>query len=867
MKSNMQKHLWVLIILLSIALSCYTVEAEPRRILLDTDVDTEDLCALLYLLKLNQSNIALEAVTISANAWSDAGHAVNQIYDVLHMMDRDDVSVGVGGEGGVLDDGTILPNVGGYLPLIEQGMTTSGGCRYRQSIPVGQGGRLDIDSNFGLKRAFLPQGRRRYVPLRTLTSQEILIEKVSKGPITILMIGSHSNLAYFLMQNPHFKKNIEHIYIMGGGVRPGHRGNLFTSYASNPYAEFNIFVDPFAAYQVLHSGVPITLVPLDATDTIPVDKEFFEMFNKKQETYEAQYCFKSLKIARDTWPDNQFYSNYFLWDSFTSGVAASTMMNQHKKNGENEFAEMEYMNITVVTSNEPYGTNDGSNPFFNGRQSPKFGLKKGGIHSGHVQRSLTDPFCIVKNAKGTCQDGYTKEINGSDSVRVLVATRSKPSKEPDGQLRKAFFKSFLDVLNHPKQAGKFNFTTQFPYYREVLHKPDFGNRRLGKAVVFDMDMSPGDFLALLYLLKAPVEVIDLKAIIVSPTGWANAATIDVVYDLLHMMGRDDIHVGLGEVIAANQSDPMFPSSVGGCKYVKAIPHGSGGFLDSDSLYGLSRSLPRSPRRYTAENSVEFGAPRNTDHPELRQPRAMEVWELVVKSLEASGSKATLLTNGPLTNLAKIVAFNSSLIQDVYIVGGHLSNGSFDKGNLLNMHPNAYAEMNMFLDPFAAKAVFESSLNNIFVIPLEAQRIYSSDFFQVLQMLKRANKTPEVIFAHRLLSKLQRLQHIHRKYHHMDMFLGEILGAVFLAGDHSILKPTLQVESIKLLAEGDESTDGQTILVDEKQGKVVNVLKYIDPDSCYAAFANQLGEEKQSAIVGSFQEQKSMWSMPPESESL
>lgn len=53
------------------------------------------------------------------------------------------------------------------------------------------------------------------------------------------------------MSNPHLKKNIKHIYIMGGGVRTKNpTGNLFTDYTSNPYAESNIFGDPFAAYQV-----------------------------------------------------------------------------------------------------------------------------------------------------------------------------------------------------------------------------------------------------------------------------------------------------------------------------------------------------------------------------------------------------------------------------------------------------------------------------------------------------------------------------------------------------------------------------------------------------------------------------------------
>jgi hypothetical protein len=53
-----------------------------------------------------------------------------------------------------------------------------------------------------------------------------------------------------------------------------------------------------------------------------------------------------------------------MWDSFMSGVAVSTMRTSHSQNGENEFAEMEYMNITAVTSNEPYGINDCSNPLF-----------------------------------------------------------------------------------------------------------------------------------------------------------------------------------------------------------------------------------------------------------------------------------------------------------------------------------------------------------------------------------------------------------------------------------------------------------------------------------------------------------------------
>ena len=47
---------------------------------------------------------------------------------------------------------------GSNCDFMYQGTTTAGYCRYRQAIPPGRGGgRLDIDANFGIRRAFLPQ--------------------------------------------------------------------------------------------------------------------------------------------------------------------------------------------------------------------------------------------------------------------------------------------------------------------------------------------------------------------------------------------------------------------------------------------------------------------------------------------------------------------------------------------------------------------------------------------------------------------------------------------------------------------------------------------------------------------------------------
>lgn len=82
----------------------------------------------------------------------------------------------------------------------------------------------------------------------------------------------------------------------------------------------------------------------------------------------------------------------------------------------------------------------------------------------------------------------------------------------------------------------------------------------------------------------------LEGILVSGNGWAHIASIDIIYDILHMMGRDDIPVGRGNTNALG-------TPILGCNYASIIPQGSGGLIDSDTLYGLAWSLPRSPRRY------------------------------------------------------------------------------------------------------------------------------------------------------------------------------------------------------------------------------------------------------------------------------
>jgi purine nucleosidase len=76
-------------------------------------------------------------------------------------------------------------------------------------------------------------------------------------PTTLIALGPLTNVATAILATPGVTERLGRIVAMGGAIR--REGNV------TPAAEFNIFADPEAAAIVFRSGVPITLVPLDAT--------------------------------------------------------------------------------------------------------------------------------------------------------------------------------------------------------------------------------------------------------------------------------------------------------------------------------------------------------------------------------------------------------------------------------------------------------------------------------------------------------------------------------------------------------------------------------------------------------------------------
>lgn len=110
----------------------------------------------------------------------------------------------------------------------------------------------------GLDGADLPEPR---LPLAPGHAVDFLIETLGKAgqPVTLAVTGPQTNVATALRRAPEIAQNIERIVMMGGAVGPG---NI------TPFAEFNIFADPYAADIVFRSGIPIVMFGLDVTHRV-----------------------------------------------------------------------------------------------------------------------------------------------------------------------------------------------------------------------------------------------------------------------------------------------------------------------------------------------------------------------------------------------------------------------------------------------------------------------------------------------------------------------------------------------------------------------------------------------------------------------
>lgn len=157
----------------------------------------------------------------------------------------------------------------------------------------------------------------------------------SSEKITIVAVGPLTNIANLIEQYPDIKEKIEELVIMGGAVN--REGNI------TKYAEFNIYFDSVSAKKVLESKLNITLISLDVTLKMLMQKEDV-YYLKNANNVEANLA--GIILERYS---NGYLIQYGKWECpIHDATCILYLINP-------EIIKFENMGISVTTSGEKMG--------------------------------------------------------------------------------------------------------------------------------------------------------------------------------------------------------------------------------------------------------------------------------------------------------------------------------------------------------------------------------------------------------------------------------------------------------------------------------------------------------------------------------
>lgn len=214
-----------------------------------------------------------------------------------------------------------------------------------------------------------------------------------------------------------------------------------------------------------------------------------------------------------------------------------------------------------------------------------------------------------------------------------------------------------------------------------------------KKVIIDSDMGWDDVLSILYLIKNPS--IEIIGVTVTGCGETNLRWGQIIAKTLMELGNQT-----QATVSIGTSQPL--------EYQHVFPQS---FKDDmNDIMGLLGSL--NPELTIAIDS-------------------RPAWQFIHDELNQTQEKITILALGGFTNLAKMLEMypdtNLSKIENIYAMAGAvyvdgnvaaLNNASLDWDQGPIYSTNYYAEWNVFVDPLAAKQVFDSEIP-LTLIPLDA----------------------------------------------------------------------------------------------------------------------------------------------------
>jgi pyrimidine-specific ribonucleoside hydrolase len=258
------------------------LSTDARPIVIDTDMAADDWMAILFLLQ--RPDLDVRAVTVTGAGEAHCEPGVQNALDLVALAGRPDIPVTCGRE-------TPLQGNHVFPPSWRDHVDALAGV----SIPSSPGQPHEQDA----------------VALIASAIRE------AAGELEIIALGPLTNLGEAFQIDPSLAEEIAQIYVMGGAFNvPGNVTDAPEMAIDNQVAEWNIYVDPYAAALVVASGAPITFVPLDASNHVPLDERFYDRLDANRTTPEAMFVYQmlteSIGFVRS--------GDYYFWDPLTAAI-------------------------------------------------------------------------------------------------------------------------------------------------------------------------------------------------------------------------------------------------------------------------------------------------------------------------------------------------------------------------------------------------------------------------------------------------------------------------------------------------------------------------------------------------------------------
>ena len=252
-------------------------------VLIDTDVDIDDWMAILFLSM--HPDVDLRGITTTGVGAAHLTPGTQNALGLLQLTGKPDVPVAKG---------------------------TNAPLRYSNVFP--QSIRGPIDATYNVPLPANPNG-----PVSE-SAVEFLRATLtaSDEPMHILAIGGGTNLGTLLHEYPDVAPKIARVVMMGGAVYVPGNVNVVDPDYTNQVAEWNFFLDPLGGQYLFDSGVPTTLVPLDASDHVPLNLPFYDRIQQRHTTAQAAFIYQTLTADIPFVQSGTFY----FWDP----LAAATLV-------------------------------------------------------------------------------------------------------------------------------------------------------------------------------------------------------------------------------------------------------------------------------------------------------------------------------------------------------------------------------------------------------------------------------------------------------------------------------------------------------------------------------------------------------------